>query len=128
MSRTKDWLKYSEELVEVADLLKEKGHFSWSCFTSQQAAVAALKSLLSKFDESTFGDNLIALMRNVKKHLTIPNEVRDACQRINDYFKICRDLESKESGTPFSNYSLEESQKAKDHALAVIRFAYHESS
>ena len=127
MSRTKDWLQYSEELIEIADILMDKGRFSWYCFTSQQAAVAAVKALLSKYDESTFGDNLIALLRTVKENVSIPADVKEACQKINAYFKTCRDLESKSEGTPLSNYSLEESQQAKNYALAVIRFAYHES-
>ena len=127
MNRTKDWLQYSEELIEIADILMDKGWFSWSCFTSQQAAVAAIKALLSKFDEPTFGDNLIALLRTAKENISIPANVKDSCQKINGYFKTCRDLESKPDGTPLSNYSLEESQEAKNHALTIIRFAYHKS-
>lgn len=127
MSRTNDWLQYSEELIDIADLLMDKGRFSWSCFTSQQATTAALKAILSKKGESTFGDNLIALLRTVKETIAIPIEVKDACHQVNDYFKTCRDLENKSEGTPLNYYSLEESQKAKNDALMVIRFAYHES-
>ncbi len=127
MSRTKDWLQYSEELVKIADLLMDKGRFSWSCFTSQQAATAALKAILFKMEEPTFGDNLIALLRTVKENIAIPDDVKDACHHINDYFKTSRDLENKPEGTPLNYFSLEESQKAKSDALTVIRFAYHES-
>ena len=127
MTRTKDWLQYSEELIKIADLLMDKGRFSWSCFTSQQAATAALKAILSKSGEPTIGDNLIALLRTVKENISIPVDVKDACHQVNDYFKTSRNLEHKPEGTPLSNYSLEESQKAKNDALMVIRFAYHES-
>ncbi len=127
MSRTKDWLQYSEELIKIADLLMDKGRFSWSCFTSQQAATAALKAILFKMGESTYGDNLIALLRTVKESRAIPKDVKEACHHVNDYFKTSRDLENKPDGTPLSYFSLKESQKAKIDALTVIRFAYHES-
>lgn len=124
MSRTKDWLQYSQELKDIAELLMNQGRFSWSCFTSQQASAAALKAILSSMDVSTFGDNLIALLRQIGEDKEIPLEIKKACQELNDYFKTCRDLESKSTGVPSENFTLEEAQKAINQSLAIIRFAY----
>ncbi|MFW9923889.1 MAG: HEPN domain-containing protein [Candidatus Thorarchaeota archaeon] len=126
MTRTKDWLQYSEELIEVADLLITNRKFNWSCFTSQQASSAALKAILENIEESTFGDNLIALLRIIKDKKSVPKEVNDACHSLNDYFKSTRDLERNETGTPMNSFSEKEAKHAKDNALIILRFAYRE--
>lgn len=127
MTRTTDWLQYSEELIEVADLLLTNKKFNWSCFTSQQATSAALKAILENMEESTFGDNLIALLRTIKEQKSVPKEVNDACHSVNDYFKSTRDLERTQSGTPMSGFSEKEAKSAKENALVVLRFAYRET-
>ncbi|NHJ31489.1 MAG: HEPN domain-containing protein [Asgard group archaeon] len=128
MSRKKDWLNYSEELLDIAELLMSKGKYSWSCFTSQQASTAALKAVLSNANESTYGDNLIALLRSVKEIRAIPKEVTEACHYVNDFFAKSRDLENKPEGTPLSYFTLTDAQKAKTSALAILRFAHQNSS
>jgi len=127
MSRNKDWLNYSEELINIAELLLNKGRYSWSCFTSQQASTAALKAVLSKTNESTFGDNLIALLRTLKETYSIPEDVKEACHYVNDFFIKSRDLENKPEGTPLSYFTLSDAQKAKTSALTILRFAHHNS-
>lgn len=127
MNRNKDWLQYSEELIEIVDLLIENEKFSWSCFTSHQASSAALKAVLSLIDESTFGDNLIALLRKLKGNFTIPEEVKKACHQMNDYFTKSRDLEGKPDGTPLGNFSNGDANQAKKNAMTIIRFAHHTS-
>ena len=74
MTRTKDWLKHSEELLEISNLLIDKQKYFWSCLTSQQAAAAALKAIISHIDESTFGDNLIALLRTIQNNSSVPDD------------------------------------------------------
>ncbi len=128
MSRNKDWLRYSQELIDIAELLMDKGRYSWSCFTSQQASTAALKAILSIKNESTFGDNLIALLRTVKESYNIPDDVKEACHFVNEFFTKSRDLENKPDGTPLNNFTLEDAQKAKTSALTILRFAHHNSN
>lgn len=127
MNREKDWLHYSEELLDIADLLITKGKYSWACFTLQQATSAALKSILSRMDESTFGDNLIKLIRIIGQNTNIPADVNKSCHKLNDYFNMTRDLEAISDGTPLNKYTLAEAQTAKNDTLAVIRFAHHMS-
>ncbi|MHA1212622.1 MAG: HEPN domain-containing protein [Candidatus Heimdallarchaeota archaeon] len=127
MCRHKDWLQYSEELLEIGALLIEKQKYSWACFTMQQASSAALKSILSKNDESTFGDNLIKLLRTIGNTHTVSTEIKNACHQINDYFTKARDLETVTKGTPLTNHSIKDANQAKANALAIIRFAYQES-
>ncbi|NHK30379.1 MAG: HEPN domain-containing protein [Asgard group archaeon] len=127
MNREKDWLYYSEELLEIAELLITNAKYSWACFTLHQATTAALKSILSRMDESTFGDNLIKLVRAIGQNTNIPDEVKKSCHKLNDYFNMARDLEAKSDGTPLSNFSLAEAKSAKNNTLVVIRFAHHMS-
>lgn len=125
MNREKDWLRYSEELLEIADLLINHKKYSWACFTLQQATSAALKSILARMDESTFGDNLIKLIRIIGQNTNIPDDVKKSCHILNDYFSMTRNLEAKSNGTPLNNYSLAEAEQAKNNTLVVIRFAHH---
>lgn len=127
MTRAKDWLQYSQELKDIAELLIDKGRFSWSCFTSQQASAAALKAILASIDGSTFGDNLIALLREIKEQKEVPAEIKKACQNLNEYFKTSRDLERKPSGTPEQYFTLDDAKKALNETLAIIRYAYQEA-
>ena len=125
MTRINDWLRYSEELLDITKLLIDKGKYSWSCFTSHQAATAALKAILAKDDQPTLGDNLIALLRLAKKENEIPSKVETACHNINEHFKSSRDLEKKPEGTPLDNYSLDDSTRARTNALLILRHAHH---
>jgi HEPN domain-containing protein len=128
MNRTKDWLQYSQELCDIADLLSNNKKFAWACFTYQQASVAALKAILSDMDESTYGENLIALLRKIKKKKdNVPDNIQDATHDLNGYFKSCRDLESISEGTPCEKISQSEAKEAKSKSLAILRYAHHES-
>ena len=125
MNRSKDWLKYSEELLNITKLLIDQEKYSWSCFTAHQAASAALKAILAKDEEPTIGDNLIALLRVAKKSNEIPSKVETACHNINEHFKSTRDLEKKPQGTPIDHYTLDDSAKARTNALLILRHAHH---
>ena len=125
MSRYKDWLTYSEELLEIADFLIEKGKYSWACFTLHQASTAALKAILAKNDESTYGENLINFLRTIDKQFQPVEEVKKACRQINDYFQKTRDLESNPIGTPLSNFTINDAKLAKSNTLTILRFAHH---
>ncbi|NHJ46535.1 MAG: HEPN domain-containing protein [Asgard group archaeon] len=125
MTREKDWLQYSEELLEIANLLIDNKKFSWACFTLQQASAAALKSILAKHDEMTFGDNLIKLARTIAETETIPVDVKSSCLKLNDLFTRARDLETKPNGTPSNNYTIREANDTKNKTLVIIRYAHH---
>jgi HEPN domain-containing protein len=125
MGREKDWLQYSEELLEIADLLMKNDKHSWACFTLQQSSAAALKSIMAKYDELTFGDNLIKLIRIIGQNTKIPPEVKNSCHKLNEYFNVARDLENKSNGTPLSYFTHNDVQDARSNTLVIIRFAHH---
>ena len=127
MDRHKDWLQYAGELLEIANLLDKNEKYNWSCFTYHQSAAAALKAILSKMGESTFGDNLIALFRSVKKEKNPSEDIMKACHKLNGFFKTCRDLESNSEGTPLTNFNADDSMNAKQQAKVILRYAHHES-
>ncbi len=125
MTRQQDWLKYSQELYDIAELLINNQKYSWACFTLNQASAAALKSILSNIDESTFGDNLIALLRAINNNQKVPQEVTNACHNVNIYFTLARDLENKPNGTPMENFNQKEAQQAINDTMAILRYAHH---
>ena len=125
LTRNKDWLKYSEELIEIGDLLMKNGKYSWACFTLEQASSAALKAILSNKEESTFGENLIKLLNLIKNLHSVPDDVKDACHYLNDYFSKTRDLENTNKGTPSDHFTLKDAMQVKKQAMAILRFAYH---
>ncbi|MBN1330193.1 MAG: HEPN domain-containing protein [Candidatus Heimdallarchaeota archaeon] len=125
MTRQQDWLKYSQELYDIAELLINNQKYSWACFTLNQASAAALKSILSNIDESTFGDNLIALLRSINNAKKVPEDVTNACHSINIYFTLARDLENKPDGTPITNFSQKDAKQAINDTMTILRFAHH---
>ncbi|HUT80628.1 MAG TPA: HEPN domain-containing protein [Candidatus Bathyarchaeia archaeon] len=125
MSRQQDWLKYSQELYDIAEILINNQKYSWACFTLNQATAAALKSILSNIDESTFGDNLIALLRVINSNHKVPEDVTNACHNINIYFTLARDLENKSDGTPLTNFSMKDAKQAVNDTMIILRYAHH---
>jgi len=86
MGRVQDWLREAEAEFEAAQDLFSYRHWSWCCFTCQQAAEKALKALAEYFREPQFGHNLNLLIQALGAYTSIPEPVREAASRLNRYY------------------------------------------
>ena len=123
MQRAKDWLKEAQaELHASRDLLGGK-HWSWCCFTCQQAAEKALKAICEHFRSPQFGHNLNLLLQAVEAHATVPESVRMACGRLNRYYIPTRHPNSFDRGAPADQFFEADARQALEDMEEVYRLA-----
>ncbi|MDF2957719.1 MAG: HEPN domain protein [Candidatus Alkanophagales archaeon MCA70_species_1] len=122
MRRERDWLREAEAEFEAARDLYAHGHWSWCCFTCQQAAEKALKALAEHFREPKFGHNLNMLIKELGRHTSIPEDVRGAAARLNRYYIPTRYPNAFDRGAPADQFFEEDAQQALEDARGVIEF------
>jgi len=121
-NRYVDWLKEAEaELGAARDLLASQ-HYSWCCFTCQQAAEKALKGALEKLAALAFGHNLNDLRKEVEKHVVVPRNTTEACARLNRFYIPTRYPNAFPSGAPVEQFFEADAQQALQDAEEVLSF------
>lgn len=110
------------ELQAARDLLVG-GHWSWCCFTCQQAAEKALKALCEHFRNPQLGHNLNLLLQAVGTHTTVPEPLQVACAQLNRYYIPTRYPNAFDRGAPADQFFEADARQALDYAQEVIRFA-----
>ncbi len=110
------------ELNAAGDLFAH-GHWSWCCFTSQQAAEKALKALSEHFRSPQAGLNLYLLVRALEPHVSISERVRQSCAHLNRYYIPTRYPNAYDRGVPAEQFFEADARQALDHAKEVAEFA-----
>jgi len=123
VQRAADW--FGEALAELRASrdLCATGHWSWCCFTSQQAAEKALKAICEHFRSPQFGHNLNVLIDAVEQHVRVDNSIRTACARLNRYYIPTRYPDAFPQGVPAEQYFESDAHQALDDAEQIVRFA-----
>ncbi len=123
MQRAKDWLREAQSEFKAArDLFKGK-HWSWCCFTCQQAAEKALKAICEHFRTFQFGHNLNMLLQAIESQATLEESMRRACARLNRYYIPTRYPNAFDRGAPSEQFFESDAAEALKDAEEVIRFA-----
>lgn len=116
-------MKEAQAELEAARDLYKGGHWSWCCFTCQQAAEKALKAICEYFRTPQFGHNLNLLIQAVEAYTPVPEHLRSACARLNRYYIPTRCPDAFDRGAPAEQFFEEDARQALDDAEEVIRFA-----
>jgi HEPN domain-containing protein len=123
MQRANDWLDEARaELRAGRDLLTGQ-HWSWCCFTCQQAAEKALKALCEHFRTPQFGHNLNLLLQAVEAHASVEEPLRMACARLNRYYIPTRYPDAFDRGAPADQFFEADADQAVMDADEIFRFA-----
>lgn len=123
MQRAKDWLKEAQAELRAARDLLQGQHWSWCCFTSQQAAEKALKAICEHSRTPQLGHNLNVLVQTVAAHMNVPEPVRAACARLNRYYIPTRYPNAFDRGAPADQFFEADARQALTDAEEVIRLA-----
>ena len=99
------------------------GHWSWCCFTCQQAAEKALKAICEHFRTPQRGHNLNVLIQAIEAHTNVPNDVQMACARLNRYYIPTRYPNAFDHGSPADQFFEPDARQALEDAEEVLRFA-----
>jgi len=122
MRRVKDWFREAELEFEAANDLFAHRHWSWCCFTCQQAAEKALKALGEYFREAQLGHNLNVLIKGLEACISIPEPVRLAASRLNRYYIPTRYPNAFDRGAPSDQFFESDASQALEEAKEVIKF------
>lgn len=115
--RWKDWLKQAEnELLWARDTAGREQH-ALGCFLSQQAAEMSLKAL-AYFRGADFvkGHSILAIADDLK----INGEVREAAQRLDQYYITTRYPDSHFSGAAFEYFTAAQAAEAIQFAETIL--------
>lgn len=123
MQRDQDWLTEAQaELRATVDLLAD-GHWSWCCFTAQQAAEKALKAVCEHLRTPHFGHNLNVLRQVIEDQIPVPGPVHTACARLNRFYIATRYPDAFDQGAPAEQFFEPDARQALQDAEEVIAFA-----
>jgi len=116
-------MREAEAELNAARDLFAHGHWSWCCFTSQQAAEKALKALSEHFRSPQAGPNLNLLVRALEPDVSISEGVRQSCAHLNRYYIPTRYPNAFDRGVPAEQFFEADARQALDHAKEVAGFA-----
>ena len=122
MRRVQDWLREAQAELDAARDLFSHNHWSWCCFTCQQAAEKALKALGEHFREPQFGHNLNLLVQSLEEHISINEQVKQAASRLNRYYIPTRYPNAFDRGAPADQFFEPDALQALEDAKQVIEF------
>jgi HEPN domain-containing protein len=123
MQRAADWLREAEAELDAARNLFEGRHWSWCCFTAQQAAEKALKAICEQRRSPQVGHNLNLLLQAIEAQGPVPPSVRTACARLNRHYIPTRYPNSFDRGAPVDQYFEGDARQALEDATEVVELA-----
>ena len=113
------WMRSARYTLDSARHDMEAGFYSWACFKAQQAAEYALKALLWGVGRPRYGHSLLRLVGEVGG---APEDVVEACARLDKFYTAPRYADAWSEGSPQDYYTRREAEEAIYYAERVIRF------
>ncbi len=123
MQRALDWLAEARAELRAAEALLHTGHWSWCCFTCQQASEKALKAVCESLRAPQFGHNLNVLVQHIEQLIRVPEAVRLAAARLNRFYIPTRYPDAFDRGAPVDQYFEPDARQAMEDAREIQRFA-----
>jgi len=116
-------MRQAEEDLRAAETLYSGGNYAWCCFACQQVAEKSLKSILEYLGRPSRGHNLVRLLKEIEKHVSVPDSVRRACFVLNRYYVATRYPNAFSSGAPVEMFDSKDAEEALNYAREVLNYA-----
>ena len=123
MQRVEDWFNEARAEQRAARDLFRGEHWSWCCFTCQQATEKALKAVCEYYRTPQYGHNLNQLLQTVETHAAIQASIPAACARLNRYYIPTRYPDAFSQGAPADQFFEDDARRALADMDVVITFA-----
>jgi HEPN domain-containing protein len=122
VSRARDWLDQAQRDLEHARHDLAAGYHEWACFSAQQAAEKALKSVYQHLSGEVWGHSVKRMLEELPPEAGGTTDLVD-CGRVLDRFYIpTRYPNGFDYGKPADYYTATDSQQAIGCAEAILRF------
>jgi HEPN domain-containing protein len=122
MDRSQDWMRQAEFDFNTAKTLQSNNNYPWTCFISHQTAEKALKALLEKKNMPSWGHDLTDLLRSIQEMIVVPQEITNACARLNLYYIPTRYPDAYSSGAPADKFTNQQATDAIKDAKEVLNY------
>lgn len=122
MERSKDWMDEAEGDLEHARNDMQGGFYNWACFSAQQAAEKAAKTVFQKMGAEAWGHSVADLLRELSKKHDIPEELSDQALELDKAYIPTRYPNAHPSGSPRSRYIKEEARRLIEYAERIVKY------
>ncbi len=121
-NRYLDWFRQAEADMNHAANVLHTGNYEWSCFSSQQAAEKAVKSIYVKMGMDAWGHTVSVLLGNLKSRLKVPSSVLEAAKRLDKHYIPTRYPNGFDAGAPVDYYTKKEAVSALRQANQIVEY------
>lgn len=116
-NRYKDWLSSALQDLSWGEDSFEGGHFSQTCFISQQVAEKALKALAYFRNYDLIKGHSV---RKLAEELQINGDLLDQCRELDQYYITARYPDALPEGTPHDAFTKNQASRALEFARHVL--------
>jgi HEPN domain-containing protein len=121
MNRYLDWLGQAQRDLKKAELDFQYEYWEWACFTAQQAAEKAVKSLLMYQGHDVWGRAITPMLRQLDSPSAPPELVENA-QLLDAYYIPTRYPNGFAEGKPADYFNLSKAKEAVEAARAIVGY------
>lgn len=122
MERSKDWIDEAEGDLNHAKSDMESGFYNWACFSAQQSAEKAVKSVFQKMGAEAWGHSVADLLEELSKTYPVPDELLNGALELDKAYIPTRYPNAHPSGSPRNKYIKEEARRLIEYAEKIYQF------
>ena len=122
MERAADWMDQAEGDLEHARHDLNEEFYDWACFSAQQSAEKALKSVSQKMNADAWGYSVADLLEAFSESQDVPGGLMEAAMDLDKAYISARYPNAHPSGSPRRRYTRAEAERMVKHAEQVLRF------
>jgi len=121
-SRYIDWFNQAKrDLKHARNSLKSKD-YEWACFSSQQSAEKATKSIFMKLNKDCWGHSVNFLLKELSKLIKVDKNLITMAKKLDKDYILARYPNGFDIGSPFEYYSEEDAKESIKNAERIIEF------
>ncbi|MBI4329662.1 MAG: HEPN domain-containing protein [Chloroflexi bacterium] len=122
MERSADWLDQAESDLRHAAHDMEAGFYDWACFSAQQSAEKALKSVFQRKGTEARGNSVADLLDEMGQLSLLPPGPKEQALELDKAYIPTRYPNANPSGSPRKKYARAEASRLVDYAREIILF------
>lgn len=121
-TRVHDWMRQAKRDLEHAREELNSGYYEWGCFSAQQSAEKALKSVYQHLHAEAWGHSVKKLLENLPPSISCSLDLFEAGAALDKFYIPTRYPNGFDVGTPEDYYSKKDLEAAIQYAEIIVRF------
>jgi HEPN domain-containing protein len=121
-SRYIDWFNQAKKDLKHAENSLKCEDYEWACFSAQQSAEKATKSVFMKLNKDCWGHSVNYLLMELSKLIEVDRDLIAMAKQLDKDYILARYPNGFDIGTPFEYYSKEDAKGSIKNAGNIIKF------